>query len=593
MDKVNNRERTRVISKQVEDSRLKENVLHVSREDYEEGGVEGRIPSMGYSGELSGLGKKEVEERLECIIVDVDFGVPELVGVNVDRGLRDRCVLVQFTPILVEPSFTSVKDLESHGLDTGCLVDGAAKPLDVLEIRCTFYRRVRPVEVLGIDRGDNIDEVASRAHGNVDFLYIKPRFKRLYADVVFYADAGLDARIKRVVEERVVERVEGYGGPGEELVFYDPIEAMFKGLSLGNVNLMRPIIIVAQRPSVDSLSYIEFLKRVLRELYRVLRGGLPRPTDVERSIEFFKYHVKAENFIYVVDVDYLIRHGLDKHLEEVKERIRELYSQGLGFIVFYGSIVNLLEVLDKLGYNLKKLGENAPLGYAPSPIAVNVIGVNRKDFVRLIDAFWGMFGYHDSLGKELADDENVSLDVYTVAVENEYYRRLSRLVMDPKIQFYVDMNRGSDEEAQGESFTHYALKALLYRFFKKSQDNYKSVKTETKPDGEYNIIVDLYVETSNGTRIAVEVETLYGTVLPLRKLLNTIKSRNGCVDELWIVVPPPQAILFYRHLRFLEKSLRERKTKIELKTEIVFYTVDVLKEKLVPLEELTRYLQGA
>ena len=547
---------------------------------------------MEYSGKLSELEEREVGERLECIMVDVDFSVSEPIEVDVDWGLRGQCVPAQLTPILVEPSFTSVKDLESHGLDTGCLVDGVAKPLDVLEIRCTFYRRVRSVEVLRIDRGDNIDEVMSKAHGNIDFLYIKPRFKRLRVDVVFYADTGLDARVRRVVKERIAERIEGYGGSGEELIFYDPIEAMFKGLSLGNVNLMRPVFIIAQRPSVDGLSYIEFLKRVLRELYRVLRGGLPRATDVERSIEFFKYHIRAENSVYVIDVDHLIRYGLDRHLEEVKERIRELYSQGLGFIVFYGSTGNLRKVLGSIGYNLEKLSKDIPPGYAPNPIMVNVVEV-RKDLVRLIDAFWGMFGYHDSSGKVLANNEKVPLDVYTVAVEDKYYRRLSELVMDPEIQLYVNVNKGGDEEAQGESFTHYALKALLYKFFEKNQDKYRSVETEKELNGKGSIVVDLYVGASDGRKIAVEVETLYGTVPPLRKLLNTIKSRNGCVDELWIVIPPPQAILFYRHLRFLEKSLRERKTKIEMKTEIIFCTVDVLKEKLVPLEELTRYLQGA
>ncbi len=53
-----------------------------------------------------------------------------------------------------------------------------------------------------------------------------------------------------------------------------------------------------------------------------------------------------------------------------------------------------------------------------------------------------MFGYRDSLGEELANDNKVTLDIYTVAVENEYYRKLSRIIMDPKIQLYVDANKG-------------------------------------------------------------------------------------------------------------------------------------------------------
>ncbi len=108
---------------------------------------------------------------------------------------------------------------------------------------------------------------------------------------------------------------------------------------------MHPVFIIAQRPSNDDLSYIEFLKRILREIYRVLKGGLPKPTDVTRSIGFFKYNIRAESSIYVIDVDYLIEHRLTENLEEVKERIRELYSQGLGFIVFYGKIGNLHYVL--------------------------------------------------------------------------------------------------------------------------------------------------------------------------------------------------------------------------------------------------------
>ncbi len=80
---------------------------------------------------------------------------------------------------------------------------------------------------------------------------------------------------------------------------------------------------------------------------------------------------------------------------------------------------------------------------------------------------------------------------------------------------------------------------------------------------------------------------MYGTVLPLRKLWDTIISWKSCVDELWIVVPPPQAILFYQYIRFLDELLKKEDVKVR------FYTVDILHEKLVSLKELTEHLLGA
>jgi len=121
-------------------------------------------------------------------------------------------------------------------------------------------------------------------------------------------------------------------------------------LRLGVVISERPVVIVA-RPV--GFGYVEFLKRVLREIYRVRSGGLPEPKHVltpEDLRLLLPVDVGAGKRLFVLDLsrsraqeskaeDLLEKKSRD--LDRLRDRLRELFSQEFGFFVIYGDVKKL------------------------------------------------------------------------------------------------------------------------------------------------------------------------------------------------------------------------------------------------------------
>ncbi|AJC72750.1 hypothetical protein X802_06715 [Thermococcus guaymasensis DSM 11113] len=113
-----------------------------------------------------------------------------------------------------------------------------------------------------------------------------------------------------------------------------------------------PVIILAKKPKEKEFGYIEFLKRLLRELYRVRAGGLPTayhimlPADPDRLRS-----LRAGKSIFVIDWEAGKKpeEELEKqHLQATTEKVRELFSQSFGFLVFYGDEEFLSWVKEKV-----------------------------------------------------------------------------------------------------------------------------------------------------------------------------------------------------------------------------------------------------
>ena len=165
--------------------------------------------------------------------------------------------------------------------------------------------------------------------------------------------------------------------PLEELeeVYSEPL------LRLGVVISERPVVIVAR--STD-FGYIEFLKRVLREIYRVRSGGLPEPKHVSTPEDFrllLPVDVGAGKRLFVLDLSGGLK--VEKRdLERLRDRLRELFSQEFGFFVIYGDVLSIWE---------RALAE-AVRGYAsvvPSPAEVSIRPGRLPLYVLLANAMWG------------------------------------------------------------------------------------------------------------------------------------------------------------------------------------------------------------
>jgi hypothetical protein len=139
---------------------------------------------------------------------------------------------------------------------------------------------------------------------------------------------------------------------GIEGVDLGPLDSI---LGLGRMLGERPVVVFAYapchtdekggEPCDDSLDYIELLKRVLRERYRAVMGGLPTPYHVDldfirnRLNIYLPSDVRASSSIYVIDLRGARPDDLSDRrvVDFLRQRVRELYSQGYGFLVIYGS----------------------------------------------------------------------------------------------------------------------------------------------------------------------------------------------------------------------------------------------------------------
>jgi len=399
---------------------------------------------------------------------------------------------------------------------------------------------------------------------------------------------------------------------------------------LGRVVPDRPLIIIARRG--DGFGYIEFLKRVLREVYRVRVGGLPNPKHLGHTEDLtllMPIEVGAGGRLFVID---LTSGNLRELLKDsvrlarirgrVRDRLRELFSQGFGFIVIYGDNDDVNKFLGDVW--VMAIRENA-LEYrstVPSPIEVGPVisgldlNSSREFYVFVASLMWGRVGeavmsYSEvvkQFGSQQSDNDDKSrgsvedaFDRFVVWLEDGYWRSLEGSVSDFDVQVLVRPSVEGDEGGR-ESMSHYLTKAFIVNYLIRelteefrskgvAEDEARSRALECI-ETEYqfsNVRFDVYVKPDCGSRLGglvVEVETLYGTGTVLHKVLNTIESRIGAgVGRLWVVIPNPQAIIYLPQLLKLEMHVRRK-----YKGDVEFYTLDMTSGAPVRLVDVARRL---
>jgi hypothetical protein len=361
--------------------------------------------------------------------------------------------------------------------------------------------------------------------------------------------------------------------PLEELeeVYSEPL------LRLGVVISERPVVIVA-RPT--DFGYVEFLKRVLREIYRVRAGGLPEPKHVSTPEDLrllLPVDVGAGKRLFVLDLS-LSRaqepkaedcSGVkDRDLERLRDRLRELFSQEFGFFVIYGDV-------KKLNIWEWALTE-AARGYAsvvPSPVEVSMRPERLPFYVLLANAMWGR------ISDPVLDYGRLGFrefDEFVVWLEDEYWRRLGEVSFEV---FYKTKPSAGERESE----LHYLAKAFVVRHLAERVD-LDCVETE-KEEGA--VVFDVAVDhekavTCGGLQgLVVEVETLYGTGTVIHKLVETVERAGK--RKMWIVVPNPQAVIYLPLLLRTRRELRKEH-------DVEFYTLDVTSRGLVRLTDVASML---
>jgi len=354
--------------------------------------------------------------------------------------------------------------------------------------------------------------------------------------------------------------------PLEELeeVYSEPL------LRLGVVISERPIVIVA-RPA--DFGYVEFLKRVLREIYRVRSGGLPEPKHVSTPEDLrllLPVDVGAGKRAFVLDLSGELKELKDekRDLERLRDRLRELFSQEFGFFVIYGDV-------KELGIWERALAE-AVRGYAsvvPSPVEVSIGPERLPLYVLLANAMWGR------VSDSVLDYGRLGFrdfDELVVWLEDEYWRRLR------EVGFEV-LYRTRPSAGERESELHYLVKAFVVRHLAE-RVGLNCVETEK---GESTAVFDVAVTCGGLQELVVEVETLYGTGTVVHKLVETVHKlvdvKRAGVRKMWIVVPNPQAVIYLPLLLRTQRELRKQ-------FDVELYTLDVTGRGLVRLTDVASML---
>lgn len=397
------------------------------------------------------------------------------------------------------------------------------------------------------------------------FNYIeKPR-------LIFYQPYKIKAKHGKINVEVGVKTLEllSSKSSSENPVYEKPVEDIleyFFSASLSGIVMNRPYLILAEKPEDEKYSYIELLKRLLRELYRIYIGGLPRPFDLETSFEEVKLEVEAGGRINVIDMDAVFPKGIGRNaIKYIVDRLRELYSQSLGFLVFYGSKKRLDEIRDLVEYRVLPSGVIYNRIIKPFNISIR----EEQGIFCLTNILWGKVKEFEHV------EETVDLNAYAVTLEEEFYDKIFRLARDPDVIVKVEPSKRDEEGFSGESLLHYGVKAFVVKYLLEHE---KVLETNISTEHSLgNIFIDVYVKHPEHGDLAIEVETLYGTVLPLLKLRKTIETRLSKGLKLWIVIPNPQFILFLKDLGKLREIYRRKYL-----DQIEFFTLDIYEQSLIP-----------
>ena len=389
-----------------------------------------------------------------------------------------------------------------------------------------------------------------------------------------------ERRLKRQTEEKLA----------------DPARSRADGLFMELFNLRggtlpfslsrdEPVVVLLH--SNDDVSYETTLQICCRELYHQLKGGLPsgyvrgdrkeieRELAAESRIEFVDnsnsdfFKNTGDNDIITVD---------DVRWQTVRRRLRELYSQGFGFIIFQLPTSSTGQFESKLQ---EELGALSPQVVEVEPDHWTVTEEDR----RLANALWGFPLADNGLEATTFDEQ---FGVCERAFKDTLRTDASRLLDDGdgkrSIPFVVNRSPTvADDPTSNETQVHYLLKAFVVRSLVETEGMaLEKIQTEDETELARETDNAIIPDVQAGNAV-YEVETLYGTGEPLTKLTETVKRYvdNGESPQVNLVVTGLTALLFEHELRRLVRDIDE-----EWSISVRVVAPSLREHDLVSLDEL-------
>lgn len=370
----------------------------------------------------------------------------------------------------------------------------------------------------------------------------------------------------------------------------------------------RPIVLLL--PKFEDDNYSATLQIICREIFHEIVGGLPEARRLSKEEKDKFDDLYAEGRIEFIDesATKYFESDLNKfksarewpnYLDwnKIRNRLNEMYSQGFGFVIFHvpenliGDFEKkikevsedlkpqIIKVMPKIvgNYVFKNFSPNIRLG-------VEIDSKKAKYIKRKISS--AIWGFVTPKGDERWESGE-TFDNFFGACERAFHEKLRKIGESD-----IRINEGSKEKripvdilvnsAESESRQHYYMKVFVVKYLiEKLGYNKDEVKTEEEAKIDEKTIPDVRVRD-----VAIEIETLYGTGRPLGKIADTIKKYKNKNIELWLIVKNLDAIMYYRDLKKRAKAAKE-----ELGVDVKFFTLNIERLELVPLEALKQFIE--
>ena len=409
---------------------------------------------------------------------------------------------------------------------------------------------------------------ASAARAEINIPMLPPR-------------AGVGEGLKAAVEDRggsapsagLLEAEEGKL-TAEKLYIPQFIDALSEASSSPH----QPVVIVVPKVKGDSL--VSAVAIACREIYRVVKGGKPEPRWISAASmkEEVERYLSAEDRIFVIDdqegrlfstsrVQTIDSKEARIDLQVLLDRLRELFSQDFGFVIFHVRE----EIADSVYETLKGLHLGARIVKVEPPR-----GWVLEDKRRFVEACWGF-----------VEVEGQSIDGMFKEAEEKFLDELRKIRKNIAIAHWIERDESASEEHESlKVFVAECLaRELGYKSEREMVEALKNgiVRTEYEFGGAR---ADIYVPSQQRF---VEVETFYGTRNPFDKLKEVTLSkyirRASRVDV--VILNGFLAILYARTLMDLARIYRE-----DHGIAVNFYIPNFKELRLVHLKEFLTLLRN-
>jgi len=367
---------------------------------------------------------------------------------------------------------------------------------------------------------------------------------------------------------------EGSSGSIKEEVFVPPL---LEELSSIASSMGRPVCIVLSKKEEDS--FIESTAIICREIYRIVKGGNPTPRWISKGLkEEIEGSLRAEGMIFVIDDSKCellpnlsnirsCKDFLDKvNMDMILDRLRELFSQDLGFIIFHinerwaGQFANLL----------REKARSAKI------IEIQAPGWEQKDKATLSKICWGF-----------VEGEGETFDEMFECCGKNFFDELTKVRDNLELFHHVEKDESASPEHENMKLAVIECLAEELGAKEKAIEMLKSGKIKT----EYELKggrADIYVPFQQRF---VEIETFYGTGDPINKLEKTLRKYlsseyEGSRIDI-VLLTGIQVLLYARKLVNLVELYRK-----EHGLKVSFYLPNLRERKLIPLEEVFQMLRG-